>query len=116
MDEDNKGYLTSDDIKNFAFPNKTVNEEAITEYLKQFGMKVGDKLKFDNFVYIIQNNCSLNDKDNININEILNSKDMNEGNKKEKVSKKVSFSAYSSENDNVSCYSEISDIETDEKK
>ena len=116
MDEDNKGYLTSDDIKNFVFPNKTVNEEAITEYLKQFGMKIDDKLKFDSFVYIIQNNCSLEDKDNININEIINSKNINEKSKKEKLAKKYSLSAYSSENDNISCYSEISDIETDEKK
>ena len=120
MDEDNKGYLTSDDIKNFAFPNKTVNKEAITEYLNQFGMKIDDKLKFDSFVYIIQNNCSLNDKDNINninINEILNSKNINEGNKKEKkFFKKYSSCAYSSENDDLSCYSELSDKENDEKE
>ena len=112
MDEDNKGYLTSDDIKNFAFPNKTVNKEAITEYLNQFGMKVDDKLKFDNFVYIIQNNCSLNDKDNVNSNENLNFKNINEGNKKENLAKKHSLN----ENDNISCYSEISDNEHDEKK
>ena len=107
MDEDNKGYLTSDDIKNFAFPNKTVNKEAITEYLNQFGMKVDDKLKFDSFVYIIQNNCSLNDKDNVNSNENLNFKNINEGNKKENLAKKHSLN---------SCYSEISDNEHDEKK
>ena len=59
MDSKNKGYLTSDDIKEFAFPDKTVNDEAIKEYLKQFGMKIDDKLKFDQFLYIIQNNCSL---------------------------------------------------------
>ena len=112
MDEDNKGYLTSDDIKNFAFPNKTVNEEAITEYLNQFGMKVDDKLKFDNFVYIIQNNCSLNDKDNVDSNENLNSKNINEGNKKENLAKKHSLN----ENDNISCYSELSDRDNDEKK
>ena len=60
LDTDNKGYLTSTDIKNFAFPDKTVNDEAIKEYLKQFGMKIDDKLNFDDFAYIIQNNCSLN--------------------------------------------------------
>ena len=59
MDSKNKGYLTSEDIKEFAFPDKTVNDEAIKEYLKQFGMKIDDKLKFDQFLYIIQNNCSL---------------------------------------------------------
>ena len=112
MDEDNKGYLTSDDIKNFAFPNKTVNEEAITEYLNQFGMKVDDKLKFDSFVYIIQNNCALNDKDNVDNNENLNFKNINEGNKNENLAKKHSLN----ENDNISFYSEISDKEQDEKK
>jgi len=116
LDENNKGYLTSEDIKNFAFPNKTVNEEAITEYLNQFGMKIDDKLKFDNFVYIIQNNCSLNDKDNINVNEILNSKNINKGKKKENFIQNDNLSAFTSENDNISCYSELSDKEKEEKK
>ena len=64
IDEGKKGYLDSKDIKYFAFQDKTVNDEAIKEYLKQFGMKIDDKLYFDNFVYIIQNNCSLDPKDN----------------------------------------------------
>ena len=64
IDEGKKGYLDSKDIKYFAFQDKTVNDEAIKEYLKQFGMKIDDKLNFDNFVYIIQNNCSLDPKDN----------------------------------------------------
>ena len=70
IDNDNKGYLTSDDIKSFAFPNKIVNDEAISEYLKQFGMKIDDKLSFDEFAYIIKNNCSLpgdeNEREEIN--------------------------------------------------
>ena len=70
IDNGEKGYLTSEDIKSFAFPNKTVNNEAITEYLKQFGMKIDDKLNFDNFVYIIQNNCSLNQDETENNSEI----------------------------------------------
>jgi len=70
IDNGEKGYLTSEDIKSFAFPNKTVNDEAITEYLKQFGMKIDDKLNFDNFVYIIQNNCSLNQDETENNSEI----------------------------------------------
>ena len=69
MDNDNKGYLTSEDIKNFAFPNKTVDEEAITEYLKQFGMKIDDKLFPDEFKDIIQNNCSLDDQGDENKSE-----------------------------------------------
>ena len=69
MDNDNKGYLTSEDIKSFAFPNKTVDDEAITEYLKQFGMKIDDKLFFDEFKDIIQNNCSLDDPGDENKSE-----------------------------------------------
>ena len=62
IDHDNKGYITSEDIKNFVFPNKTLNEEAIAAYLNQFGMKINDKLYFDDFKDIIQNNCSLEEK------------------------------------------------------
>ena len=64
IDSDNKGFITSEDIKNFAFADKTVNDEAIKEYLKQFGMEITDKLYFDDFMYIIQNNCSFKGKEN----------------------------------------------------
>ena len=59
IDSDSKGYITSKDIINFVFPDKTVNNEAIEAFLNQFGMKIDDKLQFDEFAYIIQNNCSL---------------------------------------------------------
>ena len=65
IDKDKKGYIDSKDIKNFAFQNKTINDEAFKTYLEQFGMKIDDKLYFDDFVFIIKNNCSLagkNDK------------------------------------------------------
>ena len=64
IDNDKKGYLNSEDIIGFAFQNKNVNNEAIKEYLKQFGMKIDDKLYFDNFAYIMQNNCSLDSNQN----------------------------------------------------
>ena len=60
IDTNNKGYLTSTDIINFAFPGKTVDDEAVEEYLKQFGMRIDDKITFDDFAYIIKNNCELN--------------------------------------------------------
>ena len=104
LDDDNKGYLTSEDIKKFAFPNKTVNDEAIKEYLKQFGMKIDDKLKFDDFLYIIQNNCSLNNgKDNYDL-------------QKEEENKLLfdNSSLYTDENDNDA--SIISDLENHKKK
>ena len=62
IDHDDKGYITSEDIKNFVFPTKTLNEEAISAYLNQFGMKINDKIFFGDFKIIIQNNCSLEDK------------------------------------------------------
>jgi hypothetical protein len=64
IDEDKKGYLNSKDIQFFSFQYKMVNEEAIKEYLKQFGMKIDDKLYFDDFAYIMQNNCSLDKNEN----------------------------------------------------
>ena len=77
IDYDNNGYITSKDIKNFIFPTKTLNEEAIAAYLNQFGMKINDKIFFNEFKDIIQNNCSLEEKyihkDKIdNINKINN--------------------------------------------
>ena len=62
IDHDNKGYITSEDIKIFVFPTKTLNEEAFVAYLNQFGMKINDKIFFDDFKDIIQNNCSLEEK------------------------------------------------------
>jgi len=84
IDHKNKGYITSEDIKNFVFPIKTFNEEAFAAYLNQFGMKIDDKLFFDDFKDIIQYNCSLDEKykykndmesldDSIHINEDNNS-------------------------------------------
>jgi calcium-dependent protein kinase len=98
LDTDNKGYLTSTDIKNFAFPEKTVNDEAIKEYLKQFGMKIDDKLSFDDFVYIIQNNCSLN----------LHDFSKKQSQKSLGVENEIDLSLYTNENEG----SEISDNET----
>ena len=78
IDHDNKGYITSEDIKNFVFPNKTFKEEAISAYLNQFGMKIHDKIFFDDFKDIIQNNCSLEEKKSMYKNSIdiqINNKD-----------------------------------------
>ena len=70
IDRGNKGYITSEDIKNFVFPNKTFKEEAISAYLNQFGMKIHDKIFFDDFKDIIQNNCSLEEKKSMYKNSI----------------------------------------------
>ena len=97
LDTDNKGYLTSTDIKNFAFPEKTVNDEAFKEYLRQFGMKIDDKLNFDDFAYIIQNNCSLN----------LHDFSKKQSQKSLGVENEIDLSLYTNENEG----SEISDNE-----
>ena len=79
IDRNRKGYLNSNDIENFAFQNKTIKEKALKEYLKQFGMKIDEKLYFDKFVKMIKNNCSLEEIDNNNkiINEGENKKEIN---------------------------------------
>ena len=101
MDTDNKGYLTSEDIINFAFPGKTVNEEAVKEYIKQFGMGINDKIYFDDFAYIIQNNCSLNFHDNKM--KKRSSKNVSKINEEE-----INLSIYTSDHED----SEISEIES----
>ena len=92
IDNDNKGYLTSEDIINFAFPDKTVNSEAANEYIKQFGMSINDKIYFDDFVYIIQNNCSLN------FNENKMKKISSENKNKYNEEEEINLSLYTSEN------------------
>ena len=61
IDEGMKGYITSNDIKNFIFQQKDVGDKMFSEYLNQFGMKIGDKLKFDDFAFLIRGNKILND-------------------------------------------------------
>ena len=67
-------------------------------------MKIDDKLKFDDFLYIIQNNCSLN-----------NDKEKYDLQKEEE--NKILFdnsSLYTDENDNDA--SIVSDLENNKKK
>ena len=109
IDNDDKGYITSEDIKNFVFPNMTVNDEAIAEYLKQFGMKIDDKLKFDDFAYIIQNNCCLNIHEDELQRQNSNLDDYIHDNKKKGKLEFDEKDIYEENN-----YSDISDKETKE--
>ena len=70
IDNKKKGYIDSEDIKNFAFQDKTINDIALKAYLEQFGMKIENKLYFDDFAFIIKNNCSFDN--NINKDENKN--------------------------------------------
>ena len=89
IDIGKKGYLNSDDIKYFVFQNKEIKNEAFVEYLKQFGMKINDKLYFDDLEFIIKNNCSLNFK-----------KEINGNNKKKDKLKNNELDIYEDVNDN----------------
>ena len=75
IDNKKKGYIDSEDIKNFAFQDKTINDIALKAYLEQFGMKIDDKLYFDDFAFIIKNNCSF---DNIINKDENKNEDKNE--------------------------------------
>ena len=55
IDIDQKGYINMDDMKKFIFKNKEVADETFIDYLKQIGMDLKSKLKFDQFVDIIRN-------------------------------------------------------------
>ena len=55
IDTDQKGYINMNDIKKFIFKNKEVANETFMDYLKQIGMDLKSKLKFDQFVDIIRN-------------------------------------------------------------
>ena len=61
IDETGKGYINSNDIKSFIFQQNKINDKMFEDYLYQFGMNINDKLKYDDFVYIIRNNKILND-------------------------------------------------------
>ena len=69
IDEELKGFLTANDIKKFIFQQNKVSEKMLSEYLNQFGMKMTDKLTFDDFVFLIKNNKKLNDFGEIDIKE-----------------------------------------------
>ena len=75
IDNKKKGYIDSEDIKNFAFQDKTINDIALKAYLEQFGMKIENKLFFDDFAFIIKNNCSF---DNIINKDENKNEDKNE--------------------------------------
>jgi len=60
IDQGEKGYITADDIKNFIFKEKEVNNRMFIDYLKQFGMEIEDQLNYNDFVFLIRNNKKLN--------------------------------------------------------
>ena len=77
IDEGRKGYITANDIRNFIFQQKDVNDKMFSEYLNQFGMKFEDKLNYDDFAFLIRGNKKLNDFGGFEIIETNNIKSYN---------------------------------------
>ena len=66
-----KEFITGNDIKKFIFHDSTIQEQIFNDYLKQFGMKIDDKINFEQFYDMIKNDTKLNEKEN-NINNSYN--------------------------------------------
>ena len=54
IDEDSKGYINVQDVKNFIFKKKEIEDKLFEDYLKNIGMNMDSKLKYDDFVDIIR--------------------------------------------------------------
>ena len=54
IDEEHKGFINVDDIKNFIFKNKEIEENKFIDYLNRIGMNLKSKLYYDDFVDIIR--------------------------------------------------------------
>ena len=64
-----KDTMTGEDIKKFVFHDSVVHEQTLNEYFDQLGMKLEDKITFDDFSNMIKNNCKLKEKDEVKINK-----------------------------------------------
>jgi calcium-dependent protein kinase len=54
--------MTGEDIKKFVFHDSTIHEQTLNEFLDQVGIKLEDKVTFDEFSNMIKNNCKLGGK------------------------------------------------------
>ena len=54
IDEDKKGYINVNDIKNFCFKSKEIEEAKFLDYLNRIGMNFNSQLNYDKFVDIIR--------------------------------------------------------------
>ena len=54
IDEEQKGFINVDDIKNFIFKKKEIDENMFLDYLNRIGMNLHSQLKFNDFVDIIR--------------------------------------------------------------
>ena len=54
IDEDRKGYINVQDIKNFIFKTIEIEDNKFLDYLNRIGMNLSSQLKYDEFVDIIR--------------------------------------------------------------
>ena len=54
IDEEHKGFISVDDIKNFIFKKKEIDENIFIDYLNRIGMDLHSQIKFNDFVDIIR--------------------------------------------------------------
>ncbi len=59
-ENEEREYITGDNIKRFIFHDLKLQEEVFDEYLEQFGMKRDDKMSFAQFCDILRNDKKLN--------------------------------------------------------
>ena len=60
-----RDIMTGEDIKNFVFHDSIVHEETLNQYFAQIGIKIEDKITFDEFYNMIKNNCKLGGKEEV---------------------------------------------------
>ena len=97
-----KEFISGNDIKKFIFHDTNIQEQTFNDYLGQFGMKIDDKINFEQFYDMIKNDIKLKEKENRNNENINNSN--NEINKNKNIPLKMAIinenEEYTSENDN----------------
>ena len=57
-----KESINREDIKKFIFHDSNIQDNILNEYLEQFGMKLDEKMNFEQFSDIIKNNKNLNNE------------------------------------------------------
>ena len=58
-----KEIMTGEDIKKFVFHDSLVHEQTLNEFFEQVGIKLEDKINFEEFCNMIKNNCKLGGKE-----------------------------------------------------
>ena len=87
-----KEFIDGENIKKFIFHDVDIQEEILTEYLEQFGMKKDQKINFEQFCDILINDKRLDDGENKEKKiEENNNETKNENNNEKKIYKKVDF-------------------------